>query len=455
MSTRGENPIDLHITPIDGRNYHKIKVLSEYFSERALNRERICVEIEYLLWLSKYNVIRKFTKKEIALLHSLPTLTTKDYGHLRDIESRVNHDVKAIELYVQEKISHTTLRDITGMVHFGLTSDDSNSCAYARCINGAMENVILPIINEIHITLQKHARVYKNLPMLARTHGQPATGTTYGKELGVFAYRLQKNIAILTSLRIGGKLSGNVGTFNAHTTVFPHINWLTFSKAFLKHIDVEPEMVATQIAPYDSHIQLFQTLLHSNLILLGFSKDLWLYTMLGYLTQKNVSKEVGSTALPHKINPIYLEGAEGGFELANALFELYISKLSYSRLQRDLSDSTVRRSFGTAFSYSLLSYQSILEALTRIEPNEQRMKEDLLSHYEILSEAIQNYLRAKGFTDAYEKTKQFFRGHIFTKSDVEKFISNLPISQKDKSYLLTLSPLTYTGLAGKIVDSYV
>lgn len=455
MSTRGETPIDLHITPIDGRNYHKIKILSEYFSERALNRERIYVEVKYLLWLSKYNVIRKCTNKEITLLHSLSDLTTKDYEHLREVESRVNHDVKAVELFIQEKLSNTTLRDVASMVHFGLTSDDSNSYAYARCINGAMENVILPIINEIHITLQKHARVYKNLSMLARTHGQPATGTTYGKEFGVFAYRLEKNITILKSLRIGGKLSGNVGTFNAHTVVFPHVNWLTFSKAFLKHIDVEPEMVATQIAPYDSHIQLFQTLLHSNLILLGLAKDMWLYTMLGYLKQKKVSKEVGSTALPHKINPIYLEGAEGGFELANALFELYISKLSYSRLQRDLSDSTVRRSFGTAFSYSLLSYQSILEALTRIEPNEQRMKEDLLSHYEILSEAIQNYLRAKGFTDAYEKTKQFFRGHVIAKSDVEKFIFDLPISKKDKNYLLELTPLTYTGLASKIVDTYV
>jgi adenylosuccinate lyase len=177
--------------------------------------------------------------------------------------------------------------------------------------------------------------------------------------------------------------------------------------------------------------------------------------MLGYLKQKKVSKEVGSTALPHKINPIYLEGAEGGFEIANSLFELYIRKLSYSRLQRDLSDSTVRRSFGTVFSYSLLSYQSILEAMKRIEPNEQCMKEDLLSHFEILSEAIQNYLRAKGFTDAYEKTKQFFRGHVSTKSDVEEFILNLSISKKDKNYLLALNPLTYTGLAQTIVNTYV
>jgi len=452
---RGETPIDLHITPIDGRNYHKIEVLSEYFSERALNRERIYVEIEYLLWLSKYNVIRKLTKKELTILTSLSTLTTKDYSHLRDIESRVNHDVKAIELYIQEKIFHTTLRDVASMVHFGLTSDDINSCAYARCMNGAMKNVILPIVIEIHTTLQKQARMFKSLPMLGRTHGQPATGTTYGKELGVFAHRLQKNTAVLKSLRIGAKLSGNVGTFNAHTVVFPHINWLTFSKTFLQHIAVEPEMVTTQIAPYDSYIQLFQTLLHINLILLGLSKDVWLYTMLGYLKQKNVSKEVGSTALPHKINPIYLEGAEGGFEIANALFELYIRKLSYSRLQRDLSDSTVRRSFGTAFSYSLLSCQSILEGLNRTIPNEVRMKEDLLSHFEILSEAIQNYLRAKGCNDAYEKTKQFFRGHVLTKKDVEEFISKLPISKKDKDYLLTLTPLAYTGLACTIVDTYV
>ncbi len=451
MSTRGEIPIDLHITPIDGRNYHKIKVLSAYFSERALNRERIYVEIQYLIWLSKYKVIRKFSKKEIAILSSIPT----DYHRIRDIESRVNHDVKAIELFIQEKISHTTLKDIASMVHFGLTSDDINSCAYARCINGAMKNIILPIVSGIQITLQKQARKHKALPMLARTHGQPATGTTYGKELGVFAHRLQKSITLLKSLRIGGKLSGNVGTLNAHIAVFPNINWLTFSSTFLKHIGIDPEMVATQIASYDSYIRLFQELLHVNLILLGLSKDMWLYTMLGYVKQKNVSQEVGSTALPHKINPIYLEGAEGGFELANSLFELYIRKLSYSRLQRDLSDSTVRRSFGTAFSYCLLSYQSILEGVERIEPDEARMKEDLLSHFEILSEAIQNYLRAKGFSDAYEKTKQFFRGHVFTKTDVEEFILHLPISKKDKNQLLALIPLTYTGLASTIVDTYV
>ncbi len=451
MSTRGEIPIDLHITPIDGRNYHKIKALSAYFSEQALNRERIYVEIQYLLWLSKYGVIRKLSKKEITILSSIPT----NYHRIRDIESEVNHDVKAIELYIQEIISKTTLKDIASMVHFGLTSEDINSCAYARCINGAMEKIIIPIISDIHTVLQKQARQYKNLSMLARTHGQPATGTTYGKELGVFAHRLQNCISNLKSYRIKGKLSGNVGTFNAHVAVFPKINWLTFSSKFLKHIAVVPEMVATQIVPYDSYICLFQELLHVNLILLGLAQDMWLYAMLGYLKQKNIFKEVGSTALPHKINPIYFEGAEGGFEIANALFELYIRKLSYSRLQRDLSDSTVRRSFGIAFSYSLLSYQSILEALSRIEPNEKHIKEDLLSHYEILSEAIQNYLRAKGFTDAYEKTKLFFRGLIATRSDVKKYILNLPISKKDKDCLLTLTPLSYTGRASSIVDAYV
>ncbi len=451
MSTRGEIPIDLHITPIDGRNYHKIKVLSEYFSERALNQERIFVEVQYLVWLSKYGIIRKLSKKEIAILSSISV----DYTRIHTIESQVNHDVKAIELYIQEKLSNTTLKNIASMVHFGLTSEDINSCAYARCIDRAMGKIISPIIKKIHLALQKSAKMYKNLPMLARTHGQPATGTTYGKEIGVYACRLKKSFDHLKSIHIGGKLSGNVGTLNAHIAVFPHIDWLTFSKSFLKHINVEPEMVSTQIAPYDSYIQLFQNLLHVNLILLGFSKDMWLYTMLGYLKQKNVSKEVGSTALPHKINPIYFEGAEGGFELANSLFELYIRKLSYSRLQRDLSDSTVRRSFGIAFSYSLLSYQSILEAMERIEPNEMYMKEDLLLHYEIVSEAIQNYLRTKGFQDAYEKTKHFFRGHITAQSDVQKFISTLSISHKDKEYLLTLTPLLYMGLASEIVNTYV
>ena len=454
VSTLGAIPIDLHITPIDGRNYFKISTLSDYFSERAINRERVFVEIQYLLWLSRYRVIRPVTTKEQTHLKSLFLLTTKDYLRLREIEQQTNHDVKAVELYLQERLSKTTLRDIASMVHFGLTSDDINSCAYARCINRALKDIILPILWENLAELKKQAREYKQLPMLAYTHGQPANGTTYGKELGVYIYRLEKRIRQLSQFRAAGKCSGNVGNFNAHAVVFPKVDWLRFSETFLEQLEVNPEPISTQIASYDSLTDIFQTMLQINLLLLGLCKDLWLYALLGFLSQKRIPAEVGSTALPHKINPIYLEGAEGGFEIANGLLEMYIRKLSYSRLQRDLSDSTIRRSFGTAFAYSLLSYQSVLESLHRIRPHPEFMAQALDDHYEILSEAIQNYLRAKGRGDAFERTKLFFRGFVHSRQEIAAFIKTLPLATQDKKVLLALTPTGYTGLADRLVETY-
>ncbi len=455
MSTIGETPIDLHITPIDGRNYHKVKILSKYFSERAINSSRVFVETAYLLWLSKYGVVRKLTKKENRLLKKLSNLSTGDYQLIREIESKTNHDVQAVELFIQKKLSSTTLRDITQMVHIGLTSDDINSCAYARCINVSIKIVFLPILHDLFAVLQTQAKKYKATPLLARTHGQPANGTTYGKEIGIYAYRLRECIQLLQTNRVTGKCSGNVGNFNAHHAIFPTLHWLKFSKTFLAHLELPQSPMTTQIAPYDSYIQLFQTIQHINLLLLGLCKDLWTYASLGLLTQKRIAKEVGSTALPHKINPIYLEGAEGGFEIANSLLEGYIRKLSYSRLQRDLSDSTIRRSFGIMFSYTHLSYQSILEGLNRLEPNYEAMQKELLGHWEILSEAIQTALRAAGVDDAYERTKQFFRGESRTRNEINTFMQSLPLPEKTKQKLLTLTPTTYIGLAKTLVETYV
>jgi len=451
----GATPIDLCITPIDGRNYHKVKILSDYFSERALNTQRLFVEIQYLLWLSKYKIIRPCTKKEQSLLSSFSRITSEDYTRISSIEKKTNHDVQAIEIFLQEKLKKTTLSDIAPMVHFGLTSDDINSCAYALSINQALKKVVMPSLLNIHRELQKQSHTYRKIPLLARTHGQPANGTTYGKELGVFTRRLHNRIKKLSILKAAGKLSGNVGNFNAHSTLFPEINWFQFSETFLANLDLQGEPLTTQIAPYDTYVDIFQTLLQCNLLLSGLCKDLWIYALLGLLTQKRIEIEVGSTALPHKINPIYLEGAEGGFEIANALLEMYVRKLSYSRLQRDLSDSTIRRSIGTAFAYCLLSYQSVLEGIHRLAPNKEKMHNELEHHAEILSEAIQNYLRIKGFDDAYDQTKQFFRGNLCTQNDIRIFIDSLAITQKDKIFLHALTPDRYRGLAEKLVDRYV
>ncbi len=447
------------LTPLDGRNRHKLKTLTPFFSDRALNYYRAFIEIEYLKALSSSGVIRKFSNKELDLLTSLLVkLQTRDETGLdmiRQIEKKTNHDVKAVELYLQLNLQNTTLNDITSMVHFGLTSDDINNCAYALMIKHSIQQVIIPSIEKIIEKLSKLIQSSKDIPMLGRTHGQPAAPTTLGKELLVFYQRLVRELAELKKLNIKAKLNGNTGNFNVHKLLLPKTNWLEFSQKFIKTLGLTPDLVTTQIEPYDSLISIFSSLSKINNILLGLCQDLWQYIMLGYFQQQVIKTETGSTALPHKTNPIYFEGAEGGFGIANALLEFYCRKLSYSRLQRDLSDSTVRRSFGIAFGYSLLSYQSVEEGLKRITPNKKVITADLNKHIEILSEPIQNLLRLRGKIDAYEQAKKFFRGKEITVEQLRKFIMNLDLNKEDKKILLDLTPEKYTGYAEKIVKLFL
>jgi len=444
-------PIDEALTPLDGRNRHKIKNLIPYFSEAALLKYRIFIELEYLKALSAQRVIRHFSRQEHNFIASLPSQIHL-VGGVGEIENKTNHDMKAVELYLQMKLCQTSLKDIAPMIHFGLTADDINNIAYALMIKDACRNVLIGEIEKIEKQLITLILVSKNIPMLGRTHGQPAAPTTLGKELLVFARRLQLELNSLKKLNIKAKITGNTGNLNVHKTLFTGINWLKFSQDFIESLGLIPDIVTTQIEPYDSIIVLFQNLIRINNILLGLCVDLWQYIMLGYFQQTVVEKEVGSTALPHKVNPIYLEGAEGGFGIANALLEFYCRKLSYSRLQRDLSDSTIRRSFGIAIAYALLSYQSVLTGLSRITPNKKNIQKDLMEHWEVLSEPIQNFLRFKGKTGAYEQTKQFFRGRIIDKSDVRHFILSLDLSETDKKMLLDLTPQKYTGYAEEITN---
>ncbi len=444
------------ITPLDGRNNNKIQELTPYFSELALDKYRILVEFRYLQKLSEYKVIRKLTKSEHVLISQLiNSFNEKDYLRVREIEKQTNHDLKAVEEYIKEKLNKTSLKDVSSMIHFGLTSDDTNNIAYGLMIKESLKNVLIPELKKIENLLKEYAKEYAALPMLGRTHGQPAVPTTVGKEFFVYHKRLGEEIKTLVSSEIEAKCTGNVGNLNVHKFLFPKINWLKFSKEFVESFGLKPDVITTQIEPYDSLIRVFQTISRINNILIGLSIDFWMYISFGYFKQKVIRQEVGSTALPHKVNPIYFEGAEGGFGIANALLEFYSRKLSHSRLQRDLSDSTVRRSFGIAFGYSLLSYQSVVEALSRIEPNTEKIKEDLDSHWEVLSEAIQNFLRTKGYKDAYEKTKQFFRGKTVTQKDVTQFVSGLKLKKADKEKLLELTPEKYTGYAEEIVNKYL
>jgi len=439
--------IEEAITPLDGRNRNKIEVLAKYFSEEALNRKRILIEVEYLIKLSEIGIIRKLKNSEVKILRELSeNFSSEDYKKIREIEAQTNHDVKAVELFLQSKLPKTC-HDIFPMVHFGLTSEDINNLSYAMLLQECLKEVIIPDLEKILKMLKQEVIKSASLPMLGHTHGQAAAPTTLGKEYLLYKTRVETELATLKSLKLRGKLMGNTGNLNVHKALFPKINWLKFSSDFVKSLKLEPDLIATQILPYDSLIKVFQSLIRLNNIFLGFCVDFWIYASMGYLKQKVLIKEVGSSALPHKVNPIYLEGGEGGFGIANALLGFYVNKLASTRMQRDLSDNTVRRSSGIAIAYCLLSYQSILESLDRLEPNEGVIKADLFRHYEVLSEAIQNFLRIKGYDDAYEKTKQFFRGKILTREGVEEFIVSLGLDEKDKQLLLGISLESYTGYA--------
>jgi len=448
--------VEKSLSPTDGRYRHKLNSLTPFLSELALTKYRIFVEVQYLKQLSKYGIIRKITAGEISLLSNfVKNINKNDYKKIREIELTTNHDMKAVEEFIKQKLRKTSIKDIAEMVHFGITSDDTNNLSYALMIKDSLLQVINPEIEKIEKLLLERSRLYKKIPMLARTHGQSAVPTTIGKEFLVFYKRLKEELEILKLTNLNGKFMGNIGNLNSHKLIFPKINWIKFSEEFVTSLRLAPDIVVTQIEPYDSLIRAFHSISRINNILEGFCKDFWIYISMNYFSQKVISKEVGSTALPHKVNPIYFEGAEGGFEIANALFEMYSRKLSYSRLQRDLSDSIVRRSIPTALSYSYLSYQSVIEAIIRIEPNIRIIKNDLNSHWEILSEAIQNFLRTKGHKKAYEKTKLFFRGKIFNKEDVEKFVNSLNINSADKKTLLSLTPETYIGYAEEIIDRFI
>jgi len=441
------------LTSLDGRNRHKLLALSPYFSEIALNKERIFVEIEYLKSLSQHKVIRPLKKSELAFLKNIIDSFNGDgYQSLREIEATTNHDVQAVIVYIRQLFEEVSLRDLSPMVHFGLTSEDINNLAYALLLKKSIKDIFLPELQSVEKVLFDMSHQFKDVGMLGKTHGQAALPTTFGKELAVYVSRLSKELIILSSFELHGKLNGNVGNFNAHTLVYPKINWIKFSKSFVTSLGLVPDLLTTQIEPYDSFIQLFQIFSRINNVLNGLCKDVWLYAMVGYCKQKIIVSEVGSTALPHKVNPIYFEGGEGGFGIANALFSFYAEKLSYSRLQRDLSDATVRRSFAIAFGYSLLSYQSVKMGLSRIVPDEELMSHDLDNHFEVLSEAVQSELKVLGIRDAYQKAKGFFRGKKVTRQSYEEFINGLSIPKNNKIKLINLTPQDYRGVASKLVS---
>lgn len=441
------------ISLLDGRNWDKVKIVSEYFSEFALMKYRLRIEILYLLSLSaRTGIIRKFTKKEIEFLSSIfKDFSLDDALAIKSYEKKINHDVKAVEYFIRSKLLDSTAKDISEFIHFGLTSYDINIPAYALMIKDFTGDILFPKLNAVTNALSLLSKNTKSMVMLAKTHGQPALPTTMGKEMAVFLHRLNKEIAKAGKVRLEGKLNGAVGNFNALAFAAPKVNWRAFSKEFISSLGLDPNSITTQILPYDSWLELFDGLKRINAILLGLSQDIWWYISFEYFLQKKKNEEVGSSTMSHKINPITFENAEGNFGLANALFEFFTRKLSYSRLQRDLSDSTVKRDFGLAFGFTLLALDSLLSGLSKISPNPGKMKTDLDAHWETYSEGIQTYLRMKGFTGAYEALKDQTRGKVMNKENMYALIESLPISRSDKKKLKIEDLSQYLGLAAALV----
>lgn len=439
---------------LDGRNREKIGGVASYFSEFALIKYRIYTEISFLIFLSeKTSLIRKFTRKEKETLKLIHNKFSPDEAlQIKEIEGKINHDVKAVEYFLKKRVADTSLQNISQFIHFGLTSYDINIPAYALMLQDFRKDIFIPTIEKLLQELKNLIKVTKNMVMLGRTHGQPALPTTMGKELAVYYQRIKDELFILKLTPIEAKLTGAVGNFNALEFIDSKVNWITFSEQFIKSLGLIPNIITTQIIPYESWLRLFDSVKRLNNILLGFSQDIWWYVSFDYFLQKKKEEEVGSSTMSHKINPITFENAEGNLGLANALFEFFGRKLSYSRLQRDLSDSTVKRDFGLAFGFTHLAYDSLLKGLGKISPNPTKMKQDLDNHWEIFSEGIQTYLRFKGLDNAYEMLKDKTRGKTLTKSAIYQLIDELPINNKDKKKLKITDLSQYKGISEKLVD---
>lgn len=442
------------ISLLDGRNWNKVSVVSNYFSEYALIKYRLKIEILYLIFLAENTkLLRKFSKKEKELLQkSWQELTLEDAAKIKSIEAKINHDVKAVEYYLKDKLSKSSLADFTEFIHFGLTSYDVNVPSYGLMLLDYRREVLIPTINKLLESLKEMIEKTKSMPMLARTHGQPALPTTMGKELAVYYRRIIDELEVLAKTPIEAKLTGAVGNFNALDFVVPDINWILLSKKFIQSLGLVPNIFTTQILPYDSWLRLFDSLKRLNNILLGFTQDIWWYISFEYFLQKKKEEEVGSSTMSHKINPITFENAEGNLGMANSLLEFFTRKLAVSRLQRDLSDSTIKRDFGLAFGFALLAWDSILSGLGRITPNPLKMKKDLDAHFEIFAEGIQTYLRLHGLKNAYEILKEKTRGKVLNKEKLYQIIDDLPISKTDKEYLKIKDLKEYSGYAKKLAE---
>ena len=443
------------LSPLDGRYHKQTSALAAYCSEAALIRYRVRVEIEWLIALAQepaLTEIRRFSAATVdELRQAAAGFAEAEAARVKEIEARTNHDVKAIEYWLKERFAgQAEVTAASEFIHFACTSEDINNLSHALMLADAREKTLLPALDTVIDRLRSLAHELADVPMLARTHGQAATPTTLGKEMANVVHRLRRARARIAAVRLTGKINGAVGNYNAHLAAYPAFDWESFARRFVEALQLEFNSYTTQIEPHDALAELLDAFASANTILIDLDRDIWGYVSLGYFKQRVVAGEVGSSTMPHKVNPIDFENSEGNLGLGNAVLRHLSDKLPLSRWQRDLTDSTVLRNLGVALGYSLLGYVSCLKGLNKLEANPVALRADLESTWEVLAEAVQTVMRRYGLPDPYEQLKELTRGKGITRESLQQFIGGLAIPEAERTRLLALAPWSYTGKAAEL-----
>ncbi|OBX07777.1 adenylosuccinate lyase [Gallibacterium genomosp. 3] len=447
------------LSPLDGRYQSKTDALRSIFSEFGLLRFRVTVEVRWLQKLAENSAISEIpllSKKAIDYLNDIiANFDVQDAQRIKEIEATTNHDVKAVEYFLKEKCqSLPELAAISEFIHFACTSEDINNLSHALMLKTAREEVILPEWKKIIAEISRLAETYKTIPLLSRTHGQPASPTTVGKEMVNVAYRLQRQYQQLQKVEILGKINGAVGNYNAHLSAYPNLDWHLFSQQFVESLGIDWNPYTTQIEPHDYIAEYFDCVMRFNTIIIDFDRDIWGYIALNHFKQKTIAGEIGSSTMPHKVNPIDFENSEGNLGVANAVMAHLAQKLPISRWQRDLTDSTVLRNLGVGLGYSLIAYASTLKGISKLEVNEDHLRAELDQNWEVLAEPIQTVMRRYGIEKPYEKLKELTRGKRVDQQTMQQFIDSLDIPEDEKVRLKELTPATYIGAAIQLVDAF-
>ncbi|WP_387690895.1 adenylosuccinate lyase [Photorhabdus sp. RM71S] len=445
------------VSPIDGRYGDKVSALRTIFSEFGLLKFRVQVEVRWLQKLAECAEIKEVpafdTDANAYLNEIIANFNEQDAMRIKTIERTTNHDVKAVEYFLKEKVAHIpALHQVSEFIHFACTSEDISNLAYALMLQTAREEVLLPQWRQMIDTIKKMASEYRDLPLLSRTHGQPATPSTVGKEFANVAHRMERQYRQLEQSEILGKINGAVGNYNAHIAAYPQVDWHQFSETFVTSLGITWNPYTTQIEPHDYIAELFDTIARFNTILIDFDRDIWGYIALNHFKQKTVAGEIGSSTMPHKVNPIDFENSEGNLGLANAVFGHLASKLPISRWQRDLTDSTVLRNLGVGLGYALIAYQATMKGLNKLEVNEQHLLDELDQNWEVLAEPIQTVMRRYGIEKPYEKLKELTRGKRVNSEGMKTFIDGLDLPEEEKIRLKAMTPANYIGRAITLVD---